>query len=376
MSESWDTIKRVRPAMADDLERLVRKETGAVLDKLDPGAGVPEPDELNAAAGHSRASCLDALLDGAFADRASQAAGIGRPDLSVLAFDLRQSAAPLRIDPPEPWLQARLGVLMAAAALGALGGMVAAARICVLLEIPPDGIQTGRAVGALVGPAVGVALMHALTMHDRLRRAVQWFLGLLAVGIGASEVLGWINPAGRLWGLATGRMRSGSGWMKLKLFLLAILMILLLQLAKPTKRATRSQLRACIESAIRAWLAAQLDLMTLLLVLQTARSAQTPPPPTPPISSGPILESLRKLSASTTVEERSDIAQEVLQECGNAGLVFAQAHTEGLFEEALRDAYDVVGLIEPGDPYRELEPPVLVHRRVLVRGRITRKRDG
>ena len=210
--------------------------------------------------------------------------------------------------------------------------------------------------------------------HDRLRKTIQWMLGAAALGIGATEVLGWLNPAGALWRVLRGG--SGGRWARLKAFVLCIAMIILLQLAKPIRRTDRDRLRAAVESAVRAWLAAHLDLVTLLLVFQKGGPAGGLRSPERSGWSRPILESLRKLSAAATDEERSGLAGEVLQECRNAGLVFEADAAEGVFDESLNATYDVVGLIRPGDAYRELEPPVREGDRVVVKGRITRKRGS
>ncbi len=375
MTGFWDTLRRVRPALRDDLEQLVRLETDAIVEGLEQQPDPTDPDALAVAAERCRSRCLDELLSERFAGRAARAGGVERPDLQVLAFDLRQSAAALRFEPPEPFVQARTSILVLAAGIGALLGMMLGAWICVLLRIRPEGLETGRMVGALIGPPLAVLLVNYLTHHERLRRGIQWMLGILAVGVGAAEVLSWVNPVGRLWQLVTGRMHAVGRWARLKLLLLSVGLIVLLQLAKPVKRTTRAQRRRSVHAAIAYWLAAHLDLMTLLLVLQQGRTVSSTPPAGPAISSTPILESLRKLSSAGSVEERSDIAKEVLQECENAGLVFATGGQDGVFAESLQDAYDVVGLIDPGDPYRELEPPVREGQRVVVKGRITRKRD-
>ena len=375
MTEIWQTLASVRSALADDLDELAQRQSAAVLEKTE---GAPEPvaqAELDVAAERCRSDCLDELLTERFADKTAQAAGVDDPDLQVLAFDFRQSAVALRIDPAEPQLEVRASFLMIAAGLGALAGMAMGAWLCVLLQVQAEGIETGRLAGGLLGPAVAVALGIYITHRDRLRKVIQWMLGITAVGVGVSEVLGWFSPTRRLWRAVTGRSGGAGFWGKLKLIFVCVGLVVLLQLAKPIKRANREQLRRNVRSAIRSWLGIHLDLMTLLLIMQKARSDASAQAPASPISSVPILQVVQKLSLATSDEERSAIAEEMLQECENAGIVLGMRGGDGVFTETLRDAYNVVGLINPGDPYRELDPPIREGERVVVKGRITRKRD-
>jgi len=376
VTEIWQTLASVRSALADDLDELAQRQSAAVLERTE---GTSEPvaqAELDVAAECCRSDCLDELLSERFADKAAQAAGIDAPDRQVLAFDLRQSAAALHIDPAEPQMEVRASFLTIVAGLGALAGMAVGAWLCVLLRVQPESIETGRLAGGLLGPAVAVALGVYITHRDRLRRVIQWMLGIGAVGIGVSEVLGWFSPTRRLWRAVTGRSGGTGFWGKLKLIFVCVGLVGLLQLAKPIRRANREQLRRNVRSAIRSWLGIHLDLMTLLLITQKGRSDASVQAPASPISSVPILQVVQKLSLATSDEERSAIAAEMIQECENAGIVLGVHGGDGVFAETLRDAYDVVGLINPGDPYRELEPPIREGKRVVVKGRITRKRGA
>ena len=374
VTDLWETLRSARSALADDVGRLAGDRVAAIVERLDAQPAEVDGGALDAAADHCRTECLDGLLAEPFVARAAGAVGVEEPDRQLLAFDLRQAAGPLRVQPPEPVLIVRGSFLVIAAALGTVLGMMGGAWFCALLRMPADQYELARAIGAMVGAALFVAGGSALAHHDRLRKTIQWMLGIAALGIGATEVLGWLNPAGALWRALRGG--GGGRWTKLKAFVLCIAMVILLQLARPIRRTDRDRLRAAVESAVRAWLAAHLDLMTLLLALQKDGPVEGQRQTDRPGWSTPILESLRKLSAATTDEERSALAGEVLQECRNAGLVFETDGAEGVFDESLNAMYEVVGLIRPGDAYRELEPPVREGDRVVVKGRITRKRTA
>lgn len=376
MSELWTTLSAVRAAVADEIEVLARRQADVIYERVDEQGDLADQAVLDAAADRCRGNCLDAMLSREFADKTAAAVGIDQPDLQLLAFDLRQSAAALRIELPEPVIQARVTFLVIIAGLGALAGMALGAWICVLLRISPESYEAARALGGLIGPAVAVALGGYVTHRERLRRAIQWILGAAAVGIGVTEVLSWLNPAAQLWRVFSGRIGTAGRWGKLKLLLWCLVLIALLQLAKPVKKTDRERLRRTIHSAVKSWLDSQVDLMALLLVLQRDRAVSAPAtPPSSGIATAPVLEALRKLSSAGSVEDRSDVAKEVIQECENAGIVFASAGGDGVFDESLLEIYDVVGLIRPGDPYRVLEPAIREGERVVVKGRITPKRS-
>lgn len=374
MPEQSVTLKTVRSVVADDLDRLAKSEASAVMDGFDETADNVDQGALDVATDRVRSRCIDALLGESLAERICQAAGVDRPDLQILAFDLRHSAPALRVKLPEPASHVRVGFFVAMAGLGTLLGMVIGTWLCVLLRIQPAGYEAGRAIGGLVGPALAVALGYYVVQHDRLRKIVQWLLGITAIGIGVSEVLAWVNPAGSVWRLMRGRMHGADRWAKLKLFLLCIALIVLLQLGKPIKRVSLEQLRDTVHQAIRSWLDSCADLMALLLIQQQQQAAVAAATEPPPISAQSVLEVLQKLSLATTIEERADIAQEVLQECENLGISFAGDNGQGTYDESLRGSYEVIGLIQPGDSYRVLEPPIRDGNRVVVKGRITRKR--
>lgn len=376
VSEIWDILRTARRETAAEVDDVVRRETETVLELFDAETEQLGQETMDTAASRCRSDMLDHLLDERFVGHVAEATDADSPDLQVLAFDLRHAAAPLKIELPEPLLEIRVSMLMLAAGVGSLFGMAVAAWLCVVLRLPSDGAETARAIGALFGPAVVVALAYSLTRHDRLRKVLQWGLGILAVGIGVTEILGWINPAGQLWRVLTARWRGRTLWVKIKLLLTCVVLIILLQLAKPLRRTNRPQLRKTVESTIRSWLVAQIDLLTLLIASQGLAPRREQAEDVAPVTSPALLESLTKLAGARTDSERSDIAIEVIQACENAGLTFATPRDEGAFDESMLDAYDVIGLISPGDPYRELEPPVLQGDRVLVKGKLTRKRGG
>lgn len=374
MTKHSSKLKSVRPDLAGDLDRLARTESAAILEKFEQDSDPVDQGVLDIAADRTRRRCIDALLSEPITDKVCGSVEIVAPDLQILAFDVRQSAPVLRIEPPEPTSQIRLGFFIVMASMGALMGMMFGTWLCVLMRIQPAGYEAGRAMGALLGPASAVALGYYVVQDDRLRRIIQWVLGIAALGIGVSELLAWINPAGQLWRLMRTRMSGTGRWGKLKLFLLCLALIALLQLGKPVRKTSRRQLRSTVNQAIRSWLDGCLDLMTLLLLQQKHPTMLPAASGASAITAQPLLEVLGKLSVASSAGERSDIAEELLQECENLGMTFASNNGHGAFEESLLDTYDVIGLINPGDAYRELESPIRDGDRVVVKGRITRER--
>lgn len=374
MSELWHTIRAVRPALEKDVDTQAHAQADAVIERLGDRAVVADADELGVATDRARADLLDFLLSEQTVGKVAKAVGVDEVDRQILAFDLRQASGPLRIDPPEQITELRTGFLVTMAALGALAGMLVGSWLFMLMGISAEGVHVGRMIGALIGPGLFVAMGMALAKRDRLRRVLQAVLGAMAVGVGVSELMNWVNPLGTLWGMVRGR-NDVSG--RLKLMLLFGVLAVTLSFAKPVRKTKLEQLRRTLVARIRAWLGLHVDLLALLVAMQDGRPVPEikPAQPAPAINSAAVLAALQKLARAGSDEQRAAVAEEVIQECENAGLAFSRANrTEGVFTESLRMAYEVIGLIHEGDAYRELEPPIREGERVVAKGRLTRKR--
>ncbi len=374
MSELWHTIRAVRPALEKDIDTQAHAQADAVLERLGDRAVVADADELGVATDRARADLLDFLLSEETVGKVARAVDVAEVDRQVLAFDLRQASGPLRIDPPEQVTELRTGFLVTMAGLGALAGMLFGSWLFLLMGVGSEGVHVGRMIGALIGPALFVAMGMALARRDRLRRVIQAVLGAMAVGIGVSELMTWVNPLGTLWGMVRGREGVSS---RLKLLFLFGALAVVLSFAKPVRKTKIEQLRRALVARIRAWLGLHVDLLALLVAMQDGRPVPElkPAEPAPAINSAAVLAALQKLARAGSDEQRAAVAEEVIQECENAGLAFSRAgRSEGVFTESLRMAYNVIGLIQEGDAYRELEPPIREGDRVVAKGRLTRKR--
>nr|HPQ41323.1 hypothetical protein [bacterium] len=131
------------------------------------------------------------------------------------------------------------------------------------------------------------------------------------------------------------------------------------------------QLRLNIRETTASHLRLTLVLLILLARLIPGESEdETPDSGEIPVN---LLHALMKLSRAPE-DARTGIAEEVIQEFYNAGYTPDSAEATIIWSEVLREKYDTLGLVNPGDRCRVMEPPVIQGAEIRRKGRVVRDR--
>jgi len=290
--------------------------------------------------------------------------------LRATAFEFRSLSEPLRIPFPEPVLEVKTRSWAYAGCLGAVMGMFAGGSLShYLLDMRDAGMLTGAPAGALLF----LLLLGYLVNHPRVMRTVQAAFGAATVLEIASMAGATFNPLGMLWRSVTKHFTGKGIITRFKRIAVYLAGILVLQLAVPKAKIRWDQLENNTRESIDSWLTYHVNILVLLLQashLKTELGVNDLPEPIPVT----LLNSLQKL-AETPMENRSDIADEVIQEFYNAGFKEADIPDKEHFQADYYEHFDVLGLIEPGDPFKILEKPVIKDGKIIKKGRLTRVRD-
>ncbi len=284
------------------------------------------------------------------------------------AFEFRALLIPLQIPFPEPVLEMRSRSWAYTGCLGALLGMLSGGPLLhYLLDMRDAGVILGGAAGSLVF----LMLVGYLVQHPRILRVVQGAFGAATILEVATMAGASINPLSLLWGRVT-KYFTGRGLLhRIKRIGVYLAGILVLQLAVPRARIRWDQLESNTRDAVQSWLSYHLNILLLLHQKTTALPGDTESHNS--ALPAPLISSIQKLSLAPT-DQRSAVAEEVIQEYKNSGFSTFHDESGGTFENSLYEQYEILGLIEQGDPFRILEHPVIKDGQVIKKGRLTKQR--
>ena len=328
---------------------------------------LPTPELVKLEAADSRLHLIDALWDAYIHSPAAK----GVPDISLnaLKFDFREQALPLRIACPVPREELRASVMPLSACIGAIAGMAVLTPLMRLL-FGNDYREFGLLMGAPLGALLLVAGIRYVSRHAILLRSLQALLGLATAAEVVSLFLSPLNPFRLVWRTLSGRFGGKGLWGSIKRVLCFILAILLLQLAVPIKKAAREQLKTNTDSALRAWLDAQV----LLLSLLAASTGKTTQPADNDSVDPRVLRAVAKLVQSSE-HDYPVLASEIILAFKNAGYDFQPPIPAESFHNDLRGYFSIEGMIEPGDQVKILEPALFKNKACILKGKLTRKRQ-
>lgn len=201
----------------------------------------------------------------------------------------------------------------------------------------------GWALGGSIGAFIGVAMAQMLSGNPEYIVVLTRILSPLGA-LGGLLSVRWIvsrHPFLAKWGT-----RSGD-------------------------RLDTDQLRINIRATIATHLRTQLTLLILgAALIPTDGSSDVPAPERLPEN---LLSALAKL-AGAPEETRGAISTEVIQEYHNAGYSKVPAAATITWSDALREQYDTLGVVEPGDTCRILKAPVMQDSEIRRKGRVMRCR--
>lgn len=352
-------LQSVRDATERDIAALADRQARKAV------ASASSQDGLGNAAEAARTACLEELLAGVFVAKVAAAAHVDEPALGLMAYDLRRLAPPVGFNRPVS-METRLRGLVLAAVVGCVAGMLAGVPLSLWL--------TGERILGLVlgGPAGAAAVVLAVgrvARSKRLRRTIQVALGF---GAGAS-VLAGLSPMGLWRRLSLGRGSCGVVAMA-KTVALFLFAIVALQLAAPKERTAQQDCQEALRRRLHEWLRHATDLLAFLAISQHA-ATEAHEAADAPKEDTRILRSVQKLSLASTDREMLCVAKEIAQQYRIAGFTFrAPDSSPNVFDLGAKELYEEEDRIEDGDEFHVLVPPVMRDGKVLLKGRIARKR--
>ncbi len=325
---------------------------------------------LSAASERLRSKLIDRLLSPEFLNAIAASERLDDAYVQRLAFEFRTIATPLRIPYPEPVMEVRTRAWAYAGALGALIGIYIFSPLTrYLLEMKDIGLIIGAPLGAfLTLTGLGYLVRHpALLRTFQIAFGAATFLELTAM-VGSA-----VNPVGMMWRSIKNRVTGGGFSGALQRIALYIAGILILQLAVPKSRFQWDALEANITDSLRAWLDHHIGLLVLLS--HSIRFFPSNDQPALPSSlPAGLLTALQKLARSTPTH-RTDLLDEVVQEFSNAGYATKKAPDTPIYLPELAEQFTVLGLIEPGEPYKILDEPLFQDGKLIKKGRLTKVRQ-
>ena len=293
--------------------------------------------------------------------------------LQLIKYNFRQISSPINLPFPNPIKQLRTLAMPILALTGAVIGMLAGGfllRISLGNDYRQFGIMIGAATGAFLCSLIGIYL----SKHEVLLRILQ---GLLGVAI-ATEVItlftGAVNPVSILWRKLTGRFGGGL-WGKIKRIGAFFLGIIILQIAVPEEKIPCEQLQLNSYSAIKSWLEQSVKLL-IFIIGETKGSIENSNTGKTEKTDIQLLRSLVKLTNHKDSKEAEFISHEIIMAFKNAGyeIKSIQTNAHPTYSESFKIEFDVEGYINEGDAYKVFEMPLYKNNKLIIRGKITKKR--
>jgi len=332
-----------------------------------PTEDVPSEQAVGAASEHARLTLGDDLLS---EECLKQIAG-DAPTAAEQSFE--SAAAPLALPPPQSTTVLPPMRIAAAAAVGALAGLVLLAPISLL-------IVGSRDAGILVGPPLGAFVLVLIagwaSKSKWLKRALIGVLGVATI----FEVWRLVS-AGTVWGVLRGRLVGRRSALMRILTYIAIAFVLFIAKRKPVY--DRDEYERTIQCAVEHWLDGALILLSSLA--QPRPSAN---------DAGEQLDAvtrtlggkLQELHAAT-LDNVPVVADELLHEAKRLG--FGGMEGPALFlggadrkhvaktliwSVELGDRYDRFGHIEPGDEVTVEREPLVFEEHIKEKGLVRKMR--
>jgi len=353
-------IERTRQAL-EGLAAVAASEAAAACMPVFGQTRAPDGGTLETA--HSAAEAVlwrqvlsPEWLAGVFPDAALSSSDRARLELAL------RSCSPLPpLPPPQDASEITFLRLAAAAAVGAVAGML-------LLTPAAKWLLGMRDTGLLVGGPLGAALLVLATQRvSGSRRLRAWLAGM--VGLAAAAEL-WLalarpRPLRWLWRRLGGRR---TGFTRFAVYA-AILLVLLL--ARRTPRLDRPGYEQTLKAFFRAWLDGVVA--TAIALQDSLTGAETPQNAT-----GLLTETVARLheARSTPDGHLREALEAILQQLRNEGFTAESAEGLATWDEAMRRQYDTFGHVEPGDRIVVEREPVRFRETVERKGLVRKLREG
>ena len=343
----------------------------AFFDDL-PMEELPFEDAIEAASERARLTLGDRLLSEEWLRPIAGAVPAGA-ELSALRMSFECAAAPLSLPLPQSTSVLPPMRIAAAAAVGALAGLVLLSPLSLL-------ILGSRDAGVLVGPPLGafvlVLIADQASKSKGLKRAL-----IGALGVATIAEVWWLVSAGTLWGVLGSRL-SGRRSAPMRI-LTYIAMASVLFIAKRRPVYDRDEYEGIIRSAIEQWLDGALILLSSLAQPRQAAGDATKQLEAVTRTLGGKLQELHAAS----LDNVPAVADELLHEAkflGFGGLEGPAHFQEGADQEPaaktliwaaeLSDRYDRFGHVELGDEVTVEREPLLFGEQVKEKGLVRKTR--
>jgi len=331
------------------------------------------PELLKNKTADSQKRIIKKILNTDFINKISSRETLSEKQIQIIKYNFRHIISPLNIPFPIPIKQLRSLAMPILALSGAVIGILAGGLIF-RASLGNDYRQFGIIIGAAAGSFLCTFLGVYLSKHAVMLRILQ---GLFGAAIAAEIITlftGAINPISSLWRKLTGHFGGGI-WGKIKRVGAFALGILILQIAVPEKKIPQAQLEANAYSSIKSWVELSVKLL-ILIIGETSESTENINEEKSDKTDIQLLRSLVKLANHKNSKEAELISHEIILAFKNAGYEIKSKEAENYpaYSENLKKEFDIEGYINEKDPYKIFEMPLYKNDKLVIRGKLTKKR--
>ena len=356
MSDLEDRLLKAKDALASLRGTAIDEGVGYYFHYLESQEC---PGEADLAA--ARDAAERALKDRVYSLEWLSAMNSGKPISEEDAASLRlkfDAVAPSLVVPAPQVISdlspTRMGI---AAAVGAVGGMMILAPLArVLLDMRDTGIFVGAPLGAFL---LVLAAWHAANS--------KWLRGVLIGALGVATIAElWAILAGsgvfsRVWGLLGGRR---SGIQRVFLYVCAIFVLLF---AKPRPRCDRGGYEDTVRSAVEQWMDGAITAVSVFGCPADAGEDGEADYQGMYYALVHRIQSLGRVPQETLPAAVQELYEDVGAE---------ESENTFVWQEDMRDKYDIFGHVEPGDMVQVEDPPVILEGTVRRKGLVRKVRGG
>jgi len=372
MRNFTDTIIDVFPRMEKKINLIAKTESLAVSSSFSTINSYSHELLKNKSA-DCKKRLTDKILETNFIAELLPNINFSDEQMKLIKYNSRQLSAQLVIPFPIPLKQLRNLALPILAFSGTVIGMFFSGflfRVLLGNDYRPFGIIVGAAVGAFLFTLLGIYL----SKREFLTRIFQGLFGAAIAAEIFTLFTGSVNPVSILWRKLTGRF--GGGLLgKIKRICAFVIGILILQITVPEEKVPQKQLLENSYSAIKSWLEQSLKLL-ILIIIEATNSFEKENNNKPEKIDVQLLQTLAKLTGCQDAKEIEFTSGEIVPAFKNAGYeVKSKEMKEHLvFSAILKNEFDVEGYINEGDEYKIFEMPLYKNDKLIIRGKLTKKR--
>jgi len=351
----------------------IAENEAAVLASSFSSSDEYSPERLKRKSADSQYRILETILDteflfGLFSDK-----NFSDEQLQLIKYEFRKLSPKLVVPYALPKTRLRPAALPIMALAGSVIGMLLTGflfRLLLGVDYRQFGIIVGSAFGAFLFSYIGIVLSN----NKIITRVLQTIFGVAVAAEIFTLFTSSLNPFSSLWRKLTGRFGGGL-WGKIKRIFAFILAVLLLQITVPIEIVPTEQLKINAFDAIKSWLEHSIILLNFI-VAQVHIEKKTSLNNQNEKFDLLLLKSLVKLATSEDPKITEFIAGEITMAFKNAGYEIKSIEKEKnpVFADSLKTEFDVEGYINNGDEYKILEMPLYKNNKLLIRGKLTKKR--